>query len=70
MKLEKTKKMLNEYIKKNRESERGRPISDGEISEVRKELKTYERMYKIYTIWTIIVIASILFVMLVLPFIC
>jgi hypothetical protein len=62
MKLEKTKKMLNEYIKKNRESERGRPISDGEIREVGKELKKYERMYKFYMISTIILFVTLLVV--------
>lgn len=62
MKLEKTKKMLNEYIKKNRESERGRPISDGEISEVRKELKKYEKMYKFYRISTIVLFVTLLVV--------
>ena len=38
MKLEKTKKMLKEYIKKNREEERGRPITDTDIREVAKLL--------------------------------
>lgn len=64
MKLEKTKKMLNEYIKKNRESERGRPISDGEIREVREELKKYERMYKFYRISTILLFVTLLVVVI------
>lgn len=64
MRLEKTKKMLNEYIKKNRESERGRPISDGEIREVREELKKYERMYKFYMISTILLFVTLLVVVI------
>lgn len=59
MKLEKTKKMLNEYITKNRESEIGRPISDGEIREVREELKKYEKMYKFYIISTILLFVTL-----------
>lgn len=64
MKLEKTKKMLNEYIKKNRESERGRPISDGEIREIATELKKYERMYKFYIISTILLFVTLLVVVI------
>jgi hypothetical protein len=63
MKLIKTKKMLNEYIKKNRESERGRPITDTDIREVGKELKKYERMYKFYMISTILLCVTLLVVL-------
>jgi hypothetical protein len=59
MKLEKTKKMLKEYIKKNREEERGRPITDTDIREVAKELKKYERMYKFYMISTILLFVTL-----------
>jgi hypothetical protein len=63
MKLLKTKKMLNEYIKKNREEQRGRPINDIEITEVSKELKKYERMYKFYMISTILLCVTLLVVL-------
>ena len=59
MALEKTKKMLNEYIRKNRKSQRGRPITDIEIREVSKELKKYERMYKFYMISTILLFVTL-----------
>jgi hypothetical protein len=59
MKLEKTKKMLKEYIKKNREEERGRPITDTDIREVAKELKKHERMYKFYMISTILLFVTL-----------
>jgi hypothetical protein len=59
MKLEKTKKMLKEYIKKNREEKRGRPITDTDIREVAKELKKYERMYKFYMISTILLFVTL-----------
>ena len=60
MALEKTKKMLNEYINKNREEQRGRPITDIEIREVGKELRKHERMYKFYMISTILLIVTLL----------
>jgi hypothetical protein len=63
MKLIKTKKMLNEYIKKNREEKRGRPITDTDIREVGKELKKYERMYKFYMISTILLCVTLLVVL-------
>jgi hypothetical protein len=63
MKLIKTKKMLNEYIKKNREEQRGRPITDIEITEIGKELKKYERMYKFYMISTILLSVTLLAVL-------
>lgn len=62
MALEKTKKMLNEYIKKNREEQRGRPITDIEIRQVKQELKKYERMYKFYMISTILLFVTLLVV--------
>jgi hypothetical protein len=63
MKLLKTKKMLQEYVDKNRESQRGRPISDAEIREVKTELKKYERMYKFYMISTIVLVVTLLVVL-------
>jgi hypothetical protein len=65
MALEKTKKMLNEYIKKNREEQRGRPITDVEIRAVGKELRKYERMYKFYIISTILLFVTLLVVLVV-----
>lgn len=59
MAFEKTKKMLNEYIRKNRKSQRGCPIPDIEIREVSKELKNYERMYKFYMISTIVLFVTL-----------
>lgn len=64
MALEKTKKMLNEYINKNRQEQRGRPITDIEIREVAKELKKHERMYKFYTISTVILFITLLVVVI------
>lgn len=64
MKFKKTKKMLNEYIKKNRESKRGRPISDGEIREVGEELRKYERMFNFYIISTILLFITLLVVVI------
>jgi hypothetical protein len=63
MKLLKTKKMLQEYINKNREEQRGRPMPDIEITEVGKELKKYERMYKFYMISTILLSVTLLVVL-------
>jgi hypothetical protein len=63
MKLIKTKKMLNEYIKKNREEQRGRPITDIEITEIGKELKKYERMYKFYMFSTILLFVTLLVIL-------
>ena len=62
MALEKTKKMLNEYINKNKEEQRGRPITDIEIRQVKQELKKYERMYKFYMISTILLFVTLLVV--------
>jgi len=59
MKLYKTKKMLQEYINKNRQEQRGRPITDTDIREVAKELKKYERMYKFYMISTILLFVTL-----------
>jgi hypothetical protein len=64
MDLEKTKKMLNEYINKNKEEQRGRPITDIEIRQVKQELKKYERMYKFYMISTILLFATLLVVVI------
>lgn len=60
MALEKTKKMLNEYINKNREQQRGRPITDIEIREVAKELRKHERMCKFYMISTLLLLITLL----------
>ena len=59
MELEKTKKMLNEYINKNRKEQIGRPITDVEIREVKQELKKYERMYKFYMMSTIVLFLTL-----------
>jgi hypothetical protein len=62
MKLYKTKKMLQEYINKNRQEERGRPITDADIIEVKQELMLYERMYKFYMFSTILLFVTLLVV--------
>ena len=64
MALEKTKKMLQEYINKNRKEQRGRPITDIEIRQVKQELKKYERMYKFYMISTILLFVTLLVVII------
>jgi hypothetical protein len=64
MGLEKTKKMLNEYINKNREQQRGRPITDIEIREVEKELRKHERMYKFYIVSTTLLFITLLAVVI------
>lgn len=64
MVLEKTKKMLQEYINKNRKEQRGRPITDIEIRQVKQELKKYERMYKFYMISTIVLFVTLLVVVI------
>jgi hypothetical protein len=63
MKLYKTKKMLQEYINKNRQEERGRPITDADIIEVKQELMLYERMYKFYMFSTILLFVTLLVVL-------
>ena len=64
MSFEKTKQMLNEYINKNREEQRGRPITDIEIRQVKQELKKYERVYKFYMISTILLFVTLLVVVI------
>ena len=59
MKLIKTKKMLQEYVDRNREEQRGRPITDTEIRQVKQELTKYERMYKFYMISTILLFVTL-----------
>ena len=63
MKLIKTKKMLTEYIYRNRQEERGRPITDADIREVKQELTKYERMYKFYIISTILLFVTLVVVL-------
>jgi hypothetical protein len=63
MKLSKTRKMLREYVDRNREERRGRPITDTEIREVSKELRKHERMYKFYMISTILLFVTLLVVL-------
>jgi hypothetical protein len=46
MKAIKTRKLLNELIKQNREIQIGRPITDTEIDQVRKELESLENWNK------------------------
>jgi hypothetical protein len=63
MKLYKTKKMLQEYINKNRQEERGRPITDADIIEVKQELTKHEKMYKFYIISTILLFVTLVVVL-------
>jgi hypothetical protein len=63
MKLIKTKKMLQEYIDRNRQEERGRPITDADIIEVKQELTKYEKMYKFYIISTILLFVTLVVVL-------
>lgn len=63
MKLIKTKKMLQEYVDRNREEQRGRPITDTEIRQVKQELTKYERMYKFYMISTILLFVTLLVIL-------
>jgi hypothetical protein len=46
MKAIKTRKLLNKLIKQNREIQIGRPITDTEIDQVRKELESLENWNK------------------------
>lgn len=46
MKAIKTRKLLNELIKQNREIQIGRPVTDTEINQVRKELESLENWNK------------------------
>lgn len=62
MALEKTKKMLQKYIDKDIELDRGSVTTDTDIKEVGKELKKYERMYKFYMISTILLFVTLLVV--------
>ncbi|MFM2393362.1 MAG: hypothetical protein RLZZ546_1344 [Bacteroidota bacterium] len=59
MKLSKTKKMLQDYVDRNREEERGAPITDTDIREVKQELTKYEKMYKFYMISTILLFVTL-----------
>ncbi len=63
MKLSKTRKMLQEYVDRNREEERGAPITDTDIREVKQELTKYERMYKFYMFSTILLFVTLLVVL-------
>jgi hypothetical protein len=63
MKLSKTKKMLTEYIHRNRQEERGRPITDTDIREVKQELTKYEIMYKFYMFSTILLFVTLLVIL-------
>jgi hypothetical protein len=63
MKLSKTKKMLQEYIDRNRKEQRGAPITDIEIIEVKQELTKYEKMYKFYMISTILLFVTLVVVL-------
>lgn len=60
MRLVKTKNMLREYITRNREEQRGRPIPDAQIIEVKRELTKFERMYKFYMVSTILLVVTLL----------
>ncbi len=59
MKLSKTKKMLQEYVDRNRKEQRGTPITDVDIREVKQELTKFERMYKFYMISTILLFVTL-----------
>lgn len=63
MKLIKTKKMLQEYIDRNRKEQRGAPITDIDIIEVKQELTKYERTYKFYMFSTILLFATLLVIL-------
>jgi cell division protein FtsL len=63
MKLSKTKKMLQEYIDRNRKEQRGAPITDTNIIEVKQELTKYEKMYKFYMISTILLFVALLVIL-------
>ena len=63
MKLSKTKKMLQEYVDRNRKEQRGAPITDIEIRDVKQELTKYERMYKFYMISTILLFVALLVIL-------
>jgi hypothetical protein len=63
MKLSKTRKMLQEYVDRNREEERGAPITDTDIREVKRELTKFERMYKFYMVSTILLFVTLLVVL-------
>jgi len=63
MKLSKTKKMLTEYIHRNRQEQRGAPITDTDIIEVKQELTKYEKMYKFYMISTILLFVTLVVVL-------
>jgi len=63
MKLSKTKKMLKEYIDRNRKEQRGAPITDIEIIEVKQELTKYEKMYKFYMISTTLLFVTLVVVL-------
>jgi 7,8-dihydro-6-hydroxymethylpterin-pyrophosphokinase len=63
MKLIKTKKMLQEYIDRNRKEQRGAPITDIDIIEVKQELTKYEKMYKFYIISIILLFVTLVVVL-------
>jgi hypothetical protein len=63
MKLIKTKKMLQEYIHRNRQEQRGTPLTDADIIEVKQELTKYERTYKFYMFSTILLFATLLVIL-------
>jgi hypothetical protein len=63
VKLSKTKKMLQEYIDRNRKEQRGAPITDTDIIEVKQELTKYEKMYKFYVISTILLFVTLVVVL-------
>jgi hypothetical protein len=63
MRLVKTKNMLREYITRNMEEQRGRPITDIEIRQVKQELTKFERMHKFYMISTILLFVTLLVIL-------
>ncbi len=51
--------MLQEYVDRNRKEQRGTPITDVDIREVKQELTKFERMYKFYMISTILLFVTL-----------
>lgn len=64
MKLIHTRKVLSEYVKKERNSKQGRPTSDLDLKRVEEELTYFERKFKFYKI----VLGFVLAVLLLLTF--
>lgn len=55
--------MLQEYIDRNRKEQRGAPITDTDIREVKQELTKYEKMCKFYMISIILLFVTLVVVL-------